>query len=662
MATLKRCPTSRPARWAAIASIASGALVLAGWQFDVLALRSPLPRSTPMNPATAVCFILGGVALWLRLRPGLAANLAGRICAAALAAVGLLKLVGMLGIVGLLPDAVLYRDLLAVGLPQPNRMAPTTAVNFVLIGLALLLLDAGRGRSRRLTDQFVLWSGASTLVVLLGYFGSVGALTRIGAFIPMALNTAATFLILCVGVLAARPDSGIFRLVTAQTLGGMLARRLLPAAFVIPLVLGWLRLKGERYGLVGLEDGAALVTLGSIVLLVALIWITSERFDRLDEERARGEESRRLLASIVESSDDAIIGNRLDGTILSWNSGAERLYGYAAGEAIGKPISILLPPGCTNELDRIIEPIRQGEHVVRTETVRIRKDGSPVSVALSVSPVYDASGAIVATSMIAVDITERVRSGQEVFALNEHLREHTRRLEQANQELEAFSYSVSHDLRAPLRHVSGFADLLTQRAGATLDEDARRYLKTIRDAAGTMGQLIDDLLVFSRMGHAELRQAVVDLDVLVREVRPTLEPDAGSRDVEWVVAPLPSVRADPAMLRLVLVNLLSNALKYTRPRERARIEIGATEEGGEVVLFVRDNGVGFDMKYAHRLFGVFQRLHSSDEFEGTGIGLANVRRIVQRHGGRTWAEAKSGEGATFYLSLPQGGEVLKEAA
>jgi signal transduction histidine kinase len=230
----------------------------------------------------------------------------------------------------------------------------------------------------------------------------------------------------------------------------------------------------------------------------------------------------------------------------------------------------------------------------------------------------------------------------------------TAELEASNRELEAFSYSVSHDLRAPLRHVDGYADLLKRQSADTLDEKGKRYLATISESAKSMGMLIDDLLSFSRMGRSEMRTTTVSLASLVAEVRQEVERDAADREIAWVVAPLPEVQADPALLRQVVTNLPSNAVKYTRQREVARIEIGAVESGTETTVFVRDNGVGFDPAYSHKLFGVFQRLHSAEEFEGTGIGLANVHRIIQRHGGKTWAEGQVGQGATFYFSLPRG--------
>ena len=225
-------------------------------------------------------------------------------------------------------------------------------------------------------------------------------------------------------------------------------------------------------------------------------------------------------------------------------------------------------------------------------------------------------------------------------------------LQRSNKELEAFSYSVSHDLRAPLRHIAGYSELLSEVEGEGLSERGQRFLKHIGEAAHFAGTLVDNLLNFSQMGRSALRLSDVDLNALVDNIRLEFAPDYSGREIVWEIARLPKVIADPAFINLVLQNLIANAIKYTRGREPARIEIGAHEHADRIEIFVRDNGVGFDMTYASKLFGVFQRLHRMEDFEGTGIGLASVRRIIERHDGEVWAEGEVDKGATFHFSLP----------
>ncbi len=258
------------------------------------------------------------------------------------------------------------------------------------------------------------------------------------------------------------------------------------------------------------------------------------------------------------------------------------------------------------------------------------------------------------------DVTERRRTQEELERLNRELedrvRSRTAQLEAANKELEAFSYSVSHDLRAPVRHIDGFVKLL-EREQPPGTEKAAHYLQTIAASSRRMAALIDDLLALSRTARAPLEMKIVPLRPLVDEVIADLRPDVARRRVDWRLAPLPSVRADPSLLRVVLQNLLDNAVKYTRRQRLATIEIGARRlESGETAIFVRDNGVGFDMRYADRLFGVFQRLHRAEDFEGTGIGLATARRVVHRHGGRIWGEGEPERGACFYFTVQPAGD------
>jgi signal transduction histidine kinase len=258
---------------------------------------------------------------------------------------------------------------------------------------------------------------------------------------------------------------------------------------------------------------------------------------------------------------------------------------------------------------------------------------------------------------LAWDIAQRKRVEEEILILNQSLekrvQERTSQLENVNKELEAFAYSVSHDLRAPIRHINGFLELLENRIKDNLDESSQHYLSVIYQSSQQMNALIDDLLSFSRMGRNEMLNINVNLNDLIKDVLKEFEPDIKNRKISWKIADLPVVKGDKAMLRIVFYNLISNSIKFTQPRDIAEIEIGIKPSSQEdFIFFIRDNGVGFDMKLVDKLFGVFQRLHQKDEFEGTGIGLANVRLIVSRHGGKTWAEGEVDRGATFYFSLP----------
>ena len=258
-----------------------------------------------------------------------------------------------------------------------------------------------------------------------------------------------------------------------------------------------------------------------------------------------------------------------------------------------------------------------------------------------------------ARDTLQVEIEQRRRREDEIRRLNQELGERAAELEASNKELESFSYSVSHDLRAPLRHMVGYSELLQRQASSLLDEKSQRFIRTILDSAKRMGNLIDDLLAFSRIGRAETKKAAVDLEKLVREVVAEIGQDTKSWDIAWKIGALPVCTGDRSMLRLVVVNLVSNAVKFTSMRTPAKIEIGCVGSNKkEVEVFVRDNGAGFDMQYANKLFGVFQRLHLPEQFEGTGIGLATVQRIIHRHGGKVRGEGAVDRGATFYFSLP----------
>jgi len=308
----------------------------------------------------------------------------------------------------------------------------------------------------------------------------------------------------------------------------------------------------------------------------------------------------------------------------------------------------------TNQIRAVAAEIdNEEENLLRERNQWMARESDRTKLILIFGALVCLTLQVIAFEMLKHEVEERRKAEGEIQGLNEKLEKQVAQLEVLNKELESFSYTVSHDLRAPVRHIGGFAELLQKSSRDRLDETGKRHLNTIAQAAKRMGQLIDDLLSFSRMGRAEMLKSPISLGAMVEEIIGDLMPQTEGRDVQWKVAPLPKVQGDPAMLHVVFVNLLSNALKYSRGRTPAVIEVGVSgAAGGQKGVFVRDNGTGFDMKYVDKLFGVFQRLHSSDEFEGTGIGLATVQRIIQRHGGRVWAEGTVGQGATFYITLP----------
>jgi light-regulated signal transduction histidine kinase (bacteriophytochrome) len=316
----------------------------------------------------------------------------------------------------------------------------------------------------------------------------------------------------------------------------------------------------------------------------------------------------------------------------------------------------------SHDLLRTVFPLALGdiyEELLRTgrwegELRHTKSDGVTVAVSSRWSLRRDENERPAAILETSNDISGHKRREEEIRGLNAELAKWSAELEVANKELEAFAYSVSHDLRAPLRHMAGFAELLQKRASSVLDDKSQRYMTMILESAKRMGDLIDDLLAFSRMGRVEAQMTVVDLDQLVKEVVSEARQETEGREIVWRIDPLPTCYGDRSMLRIVLVNLVSNAIKFTRQRARAEIEIGCAKGSEqEAVVFVRDNGAGFDMKYVDKLFGVFQRLHHADAFEGTGIGLATVQRIIHRHKGNVRAEGAVDQGATFHFSVPK---------
>jgi len=362
-------------------------------------------------------------------------------------------------------------------------------------------------------------------------------------------------------------------------------------------------------------------------------------------DRKKADEQRFRLASIVDSSNDAIIGKTLDGIVTSWNEGAHRIFGYAAEEIVGRPIALLVPPGREDEEPEILKRLARGERVEHFDTVRRNKDGHEIHVSVTSSPVRDAAGHLIGASKTARDITEQRRARVALL----HAKETA---EAASRELEAFSYSVAHDLRAPLRGMNGFAQVLLDSYSDKLDADGKDALQEILLNARRMGALIDALLSLSRVTRSAVKPESVDLSEVVRTIARQLSTAEPERTIDLVVRDHLHAELDPVLARTLMENVLGNAWKFTSKVPAARIEFGVTEKDRVRAFYVRDNGAGFDMAFANKLFTPFQRLHTVAEFPGTGIGLATVQRIVHRHGGQLWAEGTVDGGATFYFAFP----------
>ena len=644
-----RAALERVAAGAAVITAAIGGVALLGWAFEVGALKSVFPGLVTMKVNTALCFLLAGTALWLRRREPHPVR--RRTVRLAQLAAGIVVLVGALTLseyafqwnLGI--DELLFSDTAgAVLTSHPGRMAPYTALNFVLLGSALLSVDDVTRRGHRPAHYLAVAAGVVALLALTGYAYGSRSLYELSSFTAMALNTAMAFLVLCGGVLAVRPQRGLVGLLTSESAAGASARRLLPAAVAIPLLVGWVRLHGQRAGLYDTEFGTALFSVVTVLLLVALIrWDSTALFRT--EEALRATQAR--LQQVLDSSTAVIYATRVVGEtfVPSWVSeNLTRMTGYDVQEALGRTwwLDHLHPDDRARVLAELPVLLATGQLTIEC---RFRyRDGTYHWVHDEARLLRDAAGEPLEVFGAWLDVTDRKRA-------EEALKSYATQLEAANAELDAFAYSVSHDLRAPLRSIDGFSQALLEDYADRVDAAGRDYLQRVRAAAQRMGVLIDDLLELSRVTRSEIHREPVDLSALARSVAAELARGTPTRQVDVAIAPGLFAEGDARLLRVVLENLLGNAWKYTAKNARARIEFAAAEHDGRPAYYVRDDGAGFDMAYAGKLFGAFQRPHRTAEFEGTGIGLATVQRIIHRHGGRVWAEGAVEQGATFYFTL-----------
>jgi signal transduction histidine kinase len=524
----------RYARLVSLVIAAIGVLTLIGWALDITVLEHLVPGQVTMKANTAIAFVLSGIALWSLLlagtEPGYAVVV--RVCGGTASGIAVLTLVQYVSGLDFGIDQLLTRDAGPAPLSFHGRMAPAAALNFLLLGAAMVLLSVPRP-PHRTAQVLVIIALVLAATAAIGYGCRAGTFNQIWTTAAMALHTAVTFVVLSTGILAATAGAGVMTVVSSRSAGGTMFRKLWLPSIGTLLLLGFRTMEGERSGLYGTEAGVSMMLMAAIVILTALFWRAASQLDRVDAERER---------AVREVRD-------LNQTL------AQRV------------------------LDRTAE------------------------------------------------------------------------LTAINEELETFTYSVSHDLRAPLRAIDGFAELLSKTLGSASTSGAQAYLERIRANAGQMDRLIQDLLALARIGRHAMVSRTIDTPKLVDECLATLRSGQTGRNIQVLTGDLPECRGDPALLKQVWMNLIENAFKFTSKCTDARIEIAGHAKDDGQVFCVRDNGVGFDMRYAGKLFKAFQRLHGAHEFPGTGVGLAIVKRILRHHGGRVWAEAVEGEGATFYFTL-----------
>lgn len=364
------------------------------------------------------------------------------------------------------------------------------------------------------------------------------------------------------------------------------------------------------------------------------------------------EEIRNHLSTVVKQSSDAIYLHDVDGKIVSWNNGARKIYGYNDAEALQMHIWNIIPGHLYEEAKKAISDLLAGKAIPSIETKRLTKHGKVIDVLFSASIILDSNKNLKSIAITERDITEQKLSESKIRELNIQLQNNILKLQMTNKDLESFSYTVSHDLRAPLRAIKGYSKILVRDFSQELDDEPAKLIGKIESNAQRMGELIDDLLEFARLGGKTIKKVRFDLKKLVESVIAE-NSSLTNKNYEFKIADLPEICADYSLMNQVLQNLISNAIKYSAKKENPVVEVGFGENDSEFEFFVKDNGAGFDSKYRDKLFQVFQRLHSTEEFEGTGVGLAIVHRIIEKHGGHVKAEGEMEMGATFYFTIPK---------
>jgi signal transduction histidine kinase len=646
----------------------SATATLCGWLFALPALRSLVPGAVEMKVNTALAFLLAGIALYILLRRGSPrAEKAAIACACAAAAIGAATLSEYLFGWQLGIDQFFIRDTANAYNPVPGRMSPMSAVAFIAAGLALASMARPALRGMTMLAAAALLTVSS--ISLLGYLWHANEVITDRWLPPVALNSALCFALLATAILLALPRASVIpramgldlRPVEIKVLAGFLVALALlifaggytyTTSVAFADSVEWVAHTQEvRVSLAELSGSVANAELAQRDFLLTAEPGRKDVFEQLiAESTARLELLRTLVADNPPQLANlaalrSAVTRRIE--VMRDAFAAFDHFGVAAARAV---VSVARRTGGGGAADIFAQAHRMDEVEVRLLLER-QAASEHNRVITFISLVIT----LALATMLFMGLYRGIRGEMKIREnLDQELQEKAKLLEESNQELESFSYSVSHDLRAPLRAIDGFALMIEEDYLARLDGEGRRYLAVIRENTKRMGALVDDLLAFSRLGRQAVAKSAVNVDALVREVLDEALRDHKGRLPLIQIEPLPIAHADRGLLRQVWTNLISNALKYCSNSEQPTITLSGQRSATECAYVIKDNGVGFSMDYVEKLFGVFQRLHRADEFEGTGVGLAIVHRIISRHGGRIWAEGKINQGAVFSFALPSG--------
>ena len=634
-----------------ISATAIGSGGLLGWLLHSTVLMSIRTNFPSMKPNTAIGILLLGMTIVL-LESIVHQRQARRLIEAIplmVATLGACTLFEYLAGVSLGIDEFFFKDSAnAVETWNPGRMSAIAGISFLISGLAIYLKAHRYKRLPLLPDLLALLVCFVATFALLGYLYDAEPLRNLGMMGGMALHTAAGFLAIGLAALLLRPaESLVPRLLSSRRAGAVLVW-VLPMVVAGPVTVDWLRHLGERAGFYGHDQGIAISVAMTILFLVVFTLIATHAVDHADRNATRAEA---VVEKFFDLSNDLLCIANMNGYFVKLNNSWERTLGFTTGELTKQPFIDFVHP------DDVAPTIEQytrqagGNDVISFENRYRCGDGSYRTLLWNATQPVN-NGLIYAS---AHDITERKQMEQEVVSLNDALAARAQASEALNSELEAFSYSVSHDLRAPLRSIDGFSQALLEDYSSTLDNAGKDFLNRVRSSTQRMGQLIDDMLQLSRVTRTDFHRESVDLSQLARSVADALRDKFPDRTVDIIIQDELQADCDPRLVRIALENLFDNAWKYTSTRNVANIRFGTLAQMGYPVYMISDDGVGFDPNYAAKLFSPFQRLHRQEDFEGTGIGLATVKRIVTRHGGTVWAESETNQGATFYFTLAPSG-------